>query len=55
MIKLATAYEQGLGVDRDDSKALFYYQTSAEQGHPEAQHKLGKKQMCIYRITSRHG
>ena len=34
-------YFDGDGVDQDYSKAEYWYQKSAEQGNPEAQHNLG--------------
>ena len=34
-------YYKGEGVTQDYKEAVKWYQLSAEQGHPEAQYKLG--------------
>ena len=38
--ELAYLYENGLGVPKDETKALELYQQSADQGHPAAQANL---------------
>ena len=38
--ELAYHYENGLGVPKDETKALELYQQAADQGHPEAQANL---------------
>jgi len=40
---LAYLYENGLGVAKDEAKALDLYQQAADQGHPEAQNSLNAK------------
>ena len=40
---LAYLYENGLGVTKDEAKALDLYQQAADQGHPEAQNSLNAK------------
>ena len=40
---LAYLYENGLGVTKDETKALALYQQAADQGHPEAQNSLNAK------------
>ena len=40
---LAYLYENGLGVAKDETKALDLYQQAADQGHPEAQNSLNAK------------
>ena len=35
--ELAYLYENGLGVPKDETRALELYQQAADQGHPEAQ------------------
>lgn len=42
MVKIAAMLEQGEGTNRNLVLAFRYYQYSAEQGHPEGQHKMGK-------------
>jgi len=37
---LAYLYENGLGVTKDEAKALELYQEAADQGHPTAQNNL---------------
>ena len=37
---LAYIYENGLGVPKDETKALELYQQAADQGHPAAQNNL---------------
>ncbi len=37
---LAYMYENGLGVPKDETKALELYQQAADQGHPAAQNNL---------------
>ncbi|RIZ66570.1 MAG: sel1 repeat family protein [Methylococcales bacterium] len=37
---LAYLYENGLGVTKDEAKALELYQQAADQGHPTAQNNL---------------
>src|SRR5262245_51677911 len=39
---LATRYENGWGVKKDEIKAFKYYQTAADLGHPEACWKLAE-------------
>jgi TPR repeat protein len=34
-------YEEGLGVDRDESQAVHWYRLSGEQGYPWAMCNLG--------------
>jgi len=38
--ELAYLYENGLGVPKDETKALELYQQAADQGHPAAQANL---------------
>mgnify|MGYP003389813997 FL=1 len=38
---LGLAYDLGLGVDKDLSKAFEWYQKSANQGYAKAQYNLG--------------
>jgi TPR repeat protein len=40
---LAYLYENGLGVPKNETKALELYQQAADQGHPEAQENLDTK------------
>jgi len=42
-MKLARAYESGLGVPKDDQLAARWYRRAAEQGDPEAENALGEK------------
>jgi len=42
-LKLARAYESGLGVPQDDGMAARWYRKAAEQGNSEAQDALGTK------------
>lgn len=44
MYKVAQMYENGLGVEADLVTALQYNQKSANLGHIEAQHQLGKQE-----------
>ena len=37
---LAYLYENGLGVTKDETKALALYQQAADQGHPAAKNNL---------------
>jgi TPR repeat protein len=37
---LAYLYENGLGVTKDEAKALALYQQAADQGHPAAKNNL---------------
>ncbi len=37
---LAYLYENGLGVPKDETRALDLYQQAADQGHPAAQNNL---------------
>jgi TPR repeat protein len=37
---LAYLYENGLGVPKNETKALELYQQAADQGHPAAQNNL---------------
>ena len=37
---LAYLYENGLGVNKDETKALDLYQQAADQGHPAAKNNL---------------
>jgi len=39
---LGKMYEYGLGIDRDDAKAIELYKLSAERGFDKAQYNLGK-------------
>ena len=39
-MRLAFYYQSGIGVDKDISKALYWYQKAAEQDYPEAKQKL---------------
>jgi len=39
-LNVGAAYDNGLGVDRDIDKALFWYQKAAEKGVAEAQFNL---------------
>jgi TPR repeat protein len=43
LYNLAHAYEQGLGVDKDLSKALRFYKLSADNGYGLAQYALARK------------
>lgn len=49
--ELAYLYENGLGVPKDETKALDLYQQAADQGHPTAQANLdvmnNSKQMFV--------
>ena len=38
--ELAYLYENGLGVPKDEAKALELYQQAADQGHPAAQNNI---------------
>ena len=38
---LGCMYQNGLGVEQDDAKAMEWYQKAAEQGHTAAQSNLG--------------
>ena len=38
-------YEQGIGVDKNETKALYWWRKAAEQEHPEAQFDLGLSYM----------
>lgn len=38
--ELAYLYENGLGVPKNETRALELYQQAADQGHPEAQTNL---------------
>ena len=38
--ELAYLYENGLGVPKDEAKALELYQQAADQGHPAAQDNI---------------
>lgn len=40
---LAYIYENGLGVPKDEAKALVLYRQAADQGHSEAQNNLEAK------------
>ena len=37
----AKKYEEGIGVEKNLSKAIFYYEKAAKQGYIDAQYKLG--------------
>jgi len=37
---LAYRYENGLGVPKDETRALDLYQQAADQGHPAAKNNL---------------
>ncbi len=39
--ELAYFYENGLGVPKNETRALELYQQAADQGHPAAQENLG--------------
>jgi hypothetical protein len=39
--KLATMYERGLGVDKDEKKEVYYLEEAAIRGHPDARYNLG--------------
>jgi len=39
--RLASIYDRGLGVERNDSEALKWYRQAAEQGYARAQYNLG--------------
>ena len=34
-------YDRGKGVDEDDQQAVLWYRKAAEQGHADAQYRLG--------------
>jgi len=34
-------YDNGIGVEKDEQKAVEWYQKAAEQGHAKAQNSLG--------------
>jgi TPR repeat protein len=38
---LAEMHAQGLGVERDDREALYWYRTAAERGHAASQYNVG--------------
>lgn len=38
---LGVCYHDGVGVDKDDRKAVYWYKLSAAQGHPRGQGILG--------------
>lgn len=38
---LALMYEQGMGIDKNEKEAVFWYQKAAEQGNANAQFNLG--------------
>ena len=38
---LGTCYENGTGVEKDEQKAVEWYQKAAEQGNATAQYNLG--------------
>lgn len=40
-LKLAVAYDAGIGIERNIQKAITWYEKSAEQGNAEAQNSLG--------------
>jgi TPR repeat protein len=40
-ISLGFCYRNGLGVEKDEKRAVSWYQKAAEQGHPVAQYNLG--------------
>jgi TPR repeat protein len=40
---LATLYEQGLGVPKDDAKAVSLYRAAADAGTPQAQLELAQR------------
>lgn len=42
MIKLASMFDEGIGVSADKAKAVHYYKQAADLGHAEAQYQLGK-------------
>jgi len=42
-LKLARAYESGVGITQDDQLAVLWYRKAAEQGNSEAQDSLGAK------------
>jgi len=42
-LKLARAYESGVGISQDDQLAALWYRKAAEQGNSEAQDSLGAK------------
>jgi len=37
---LGLCYQLGVGVEKDDQKAIEFYQKAAKQGHTDAQHNL---------------
>jgi TPR repeat protein len=39
--KLATMYDGGLGVDKDEKKEVYYLEEAAIRGHPDARYNLG--------------
>ena len=43
---LALLYENGVGIYRDGRKAVYWYTKAAQQGHVEAQYRLG----TVYRF-----
>lgn len=63
-ISLGWMYAQGLGVHRDDRKALYWYRRAADQGHQDAQAILSIRRLgdgakgqegAIARAPERHG
>jgi TPR repeat protein len=40
--KLGWMYENGEGVEKDEEKAVYHYETAAIGGHPDARHNLGE-------------
>lgn len=42
MVKMASMYEEGLGVPVNTAAAFELYKQSAERGHAEGQYRLGK-------------
>src|SRR5215470_3693209 len=40
-LKIARAFQLGLGVERDATEAASWFQKAADQGNPEAQDQLG--------------
>jgi TPR repeat protein len=40
-LRLATTYDAGIGVSRDDSEAAKWYEQAARRGDPDAQYHLG--------------
>lgn len=52
MFKVAYMFEKGLGTDVNLSMALQYNEQSANYGHVEGQHKMGKNDIPVSEIRN---